>query len=254
MAGAPVTHLARKTVVHHVAEDESLVGGAADQGFAAQQGRHDVDVALEVVGHRAERQRQQFAASRSRHAGMEPQQESLDSGSASVGVENVVEQKLVGDAGHRDPDREAADGQSREQFVEVHDPVGLQLLDPASDQPHAAVEGLEPPGNGIGQERAEHADAPVAAVEGEARGFEFGDRGADAFEEEVGEPPFGAASDENADHLVAVAAEDAGEREGLGQVTAPFSLNGEQVTHRVSIFRGRSGGSPNCRRSPRPGR
>lgn len=217
-----------------------------------------MDVALEIVGHGPEREGQQPVAAPGRHPGVEPQQPPLDAPPASVGIEYVVEQELVGDARHRHPDGEAPEGKAGEQFVEVDDAVGLQHGDAVADEPHAAVEGGQPRRGGVEQERAQHADAAVGVVEGEARRLEFDDRRPDALEKEGGKCPHGAPSDEHLHHLVSVTPQHGGQRKGLREVATALALYGKQVTHGSSsspaTLPRRSAESTSCRRNPRPGR
>ena len=124
MVAAPAAQIACKAVVDHVSEDEIPVRRNAAEGFAAQQRGDDTDVVASVGLVGPEREGQQFRTSAGRQSGMKPQQPPLDAGVTGEGIARVVEQKLVGDARHRNVDPEAADGQAGEQFVEVHDPVG----------------------------------------------------------------------------------------------------------------------------------
>ena len=109
--------------------------------------------------------------------------------------------------------------------------VGLQFGNTVTDEPHAAVVGRQTGRCGVEQERAQHADAPVGVIEGEARRLELGDRRPDALEEEVGQTAYGAPPNEHPHHLVAVAPQPGGQREGLREVAPTLTLYGKEVTH-----------------------
>ena len=167
---------------------------------------------------------------------MKAQQDPLNTLATAVAVEQVVEQELMGDARHRDPDSEAADRESGEQFVEVDDPVGTECLDPVADQVHAAVEGPQPLRGNIAQQRAEHADRPVVVIEGKLRGFEFGDRSSNLRTEKGRQRAQGAAAHEDSDKLMAVATEHLCQRKRLREMSPPLSLYSKKEPHQRTSF------------------
>lgn len=234
--GAPLPQLGGESVVDHVSEYEALVGDAATQGVAPQQGRNDADVPARVVVHRSEREPEQLRASAGGHPGVEPQQKSLHARVAGVGIGAVPEQELVGDARHRDADAVQPDGQAGEQLVEVDDPVGMLRGDLLADDPRAAPEAGEASRTEVSQQGPQHADAPVAAVEGEAGSLEFDDRGADPRPEEVGKHALRTAAHQHARDLVAVAPQHCRQRQGLREVAAPLALHDEEKPHHPFVF------------------